>query len=116
MQIVHNDEELLTYLTTAVEVDADQPVLIDHYIIGQECEIDAICDGTDVYIPGIMEHIEKTGVHSGDSISVYPSYSISEHAKELIKDYTIKLGLAVGIVGLFNIQFIVDENDDVYII
>ena len=116
MQIVHNDEELLTYLTTAVEVDVDQPVLIDHYIIGQECEIDAICDGTDVYIPGIMEHIEKTGVHSGDSISVYPSYSISEHAKELIKDYTIKLGLAVGIVGLFNIQFIVDKNDDVYII
>lgn len=116
MQIVTCDEELSQYLTNAVEVDEDQPVLIDKYVSGQEVEIDAICDGKDVYIPGIMEHIEKTGVHSGDSISVYPSYSISDHAKELIKDYTIRLGLAVGIVGLFNIQFIVDQNDDVYII
>lgn len=78
--------------------------------------MDAICDGDDVYIPGIMEHIERTGVHSGDSISVYPSYSLSEHAKALIQDYTVRLGKAVGIVGLFNIQFIVDSHDDVYII
>ena len=116
MQIVTNDDELQQYLTSAVEVDEDQPVLIDKYVLGQECEIDAICDGEDVYIPGIMEHIERTGVHSGDSISVYPTYSISEHAKELIKNYTIALGKAVGIVGLFNIQFIVDDNDQVFII
>ena len=116
MQIVTNDEELNKYLTSAVEVDEAQPVLIDKYVLGQEVEIDAICDGKDVYIPGIMEHIEKTGVHSGDSISVYPSYSISDHAKGLIEEYTVKLGLAVGIIGLFNIQFIVDKNDDVYII
>lgn len=116
MQIVTNDEELNLYLNEAVEINEDQPVLIDKYISGQEAEIDAICDGKDVYIPGIMEHIEKTGVHSGDSISVYPTYSLSDHAKVMIEEYTIKLGLAVGIVGLFNIQFIVDKNDDVYII
>ena len=101
MRIVANEAQLRNYLKTAVEIDEDKPVLVDKYISGKECEVDAVCDGTDVFIPGIMEHIEKTGVHSGDSISVYPSYSISEHAKELIKDYTIKLGLAVGIVGLF---------------
>lgn len=116
MQIVTNDEELKQYLTSAVAINTEEPVLIDKYVLGQECEIDAICDGEDVYIPGIMEHIERTGVHSGDSISVYPSYSLSDHAKALIKDYTVSLGKAVGIVGLFNIQFIVDSNDDVYII
>ncbi len=116
MQIVTSDEDLMKYLTTAVEIDEKQPVLIDKYIVGQEVEVDAICDGVDVFIPGIMEHIEKTGVHSGDSISVYPTYSISKRAKEKIKEYTTKLGLEIGIIGLFNIQFIVDENENVFII
>lgn len=116
MQIVHHDEELVEYLTTAVKIDQDQPVLVDKYIKGIEVEIDAICDGEDVFIPGIMQLVEATGVHSGDSMSVYPSYSLSEKVKETIKEYTIKLGLAIGIRGLFNIQFIVDNKEDVYVI
>ncbi|MBQ8043272.1 MAG: ATP-grasp domain-containing protein, partial [Clostridia bacterium] len=90
--------------------------LVDKYIIGKELEVDAVCDGRDVFIPGIMEHVEKTGIHSGDSISVYPTFSVSEAAKEKILEYTVKLGLGIGIVGLYNIQFIVDKNDDVYVI
>ncbi|MDO4500925.1 MAG: carbamoyl-phosphate synthase large subunit [Erysipelotrichaceae bacterium] len=116
MQIVNKDEELVEYLTNAVKIDKDQPVLVDKYICGKEVEIDAICDGEDVFIPGIMQLVEATGVHSGDSMSVYPPYSLSEKVKETIKDYTIKLGLAIGIKGLFNIQFIVDDKDDVYVI
>lgn len=116
MQIVKDDEGLRKYLRTAVKVDEDKPVLVDKYIIGKELEIDAICDGKDVFIQGIMEHVEETGIHSGDSISIYPAYSISEEVKNKIVDYTIRLGLGIGIKGLFNIQFIVDEKDDVYII
>ncbi len=116
MQIVANEDQLRHYLKTAVEVDEDKPVLVDKYIIGKEVEIDAICDGTDVFVPGIMELVERTGVHSGDSISVYPAFSISDKVKETILDYAQKLGLGIGIVGLYNIQFIVDKNDDVYII
>ena len=116
MEIVANEEMLRHYLKTAVEVDEDRPVLVDKYIVGKEVEVDAICDGTDVFLPGIMELVERTGVHSGDSTSVYPPYSISEKVKETITDYTTKLGLGVGIVGLFNIQFIVDKQDNVYII
>ena len=116
MQIVQSDDDLKKYLQTAVLVDEDQPVLVDKYIIGKELETDAICDGTDVFIPGIMEHIEETGVHSGDSISVYPAYTVSNAVKNTIRDYTIKLGLGIGIKGLFNIQFIVDEFDNVYVI
>ncbi|MDO4197948.1 MAG: carbamoyl-phosphate synthase large subunit [Erysipelotrichaceae bacterium] len=116
MQIVHNDESLVEYLTSAVKIDVDQPVLVDKYIHGIEVEVDAICDGKDVFIPGIMQLVEATGVHSGDSMSVYPPYSLSDKVKETIKDYTVKLGLNIGIVGLFNIQFIVDENDFVYVI
>ncbi|MBE6886819.1 MAG: carbamoyl-phosphate synthase large subunit [Ruminococcaceae bacterium] len=116
MQIVNSDDDLKKYLQTAVLVDEDQPVLVDKYIIGKELETDAICDGVDVFIPGIMEHIEETGVHSGDSISVYPAYSVSPKVKKTIEEYTIKLGLGIGIKGLFNIQFIVDENDNVYVI
>ena len=93
-----------------------KPVLVDHYIRGKEVEIDGICDGQDVFVPGIMELVERTGVHSGDSISVYPSYSISDHVKEVILDYTRRLGLGIGIRGLFNIQFIVDQEENVYII
>ena len=116
MQIVNSDDDLKKYLQTAVLVDEDQPVLVDKYIVGKELETDAICDGVDVFIPGIMEHIEETGVHSGDSISVYPAYSVSPQVKKTIEEYTIKLGLGIGIKGLFNIQFIVDENDNVYVI
>ncbi len=116
MQIVAKEEALRNYLKTAVEIDEDKPVLVDKYIRGKELEVDAICDGNRVFVPGIMELVERTGVHSGDSISIYPTYSISQKVKETILDYTKKLGLGIGIVGLFNIQFIVDENENVYII
>lgn len=116
MQIVSNEESLRHYLQSAVEVNVDQPVLVDKYIMGRELEVDAICDGKDVFIPGIMEHVEKTGIHSGDSISVYPTFSVSQTVKDRIIDYTIRLGLEIGIIGLYNIQFIADEKDDVYVI
>ena len=116
MQIVANEDQLRHYLRTAVEIDEDKPVLVDKYIQGREVEIDAICDGRDVFVPGIMELVERTGVHSGDSISVYPSFSISNKVKGIILQYAKKLGLGIGIVGLFNIQFIVDKDDNVFII
>ena len=116
MQLVGNEEQLRNYLKTAVEIDEDKPVLVDHYIQGKEVEVDAICDGRDVFVAGIMELVERTGVHSGDSISVYPAFSISDKVKGKILTYSKALGLGIGIVGLFNIQFIVDDNDDVYII
>ncbi len=116
MQIVGNEEQLRHYLRTAVEIDADKPVLVDKYIIGKEVEIDAVCDGRDVFVAGIMELVERTGIHSGDSISVYPSFSISSKVKGKILTYAKKLGLGIGIVGLYNIQFIVDQNEDVYVI
>ena len=116
MQIVSNEEMLRHYLKTAVEVDADKPVLVDRYIVGKEVEVDAVCDGTDVFVPGIMELVERTGVHSGDSISVYPTFSISGKVRQTILEYTKKLGLGIGIRGLYNIQFIVDRNEDVYVI
>ena len=116
MQIVAGEEQLRHYLKTAVEIDSDKPVLVDKYVAGKEVEIDAICDGKDVFIPGIMELVERTGVHSGDSISVYPSFSISRKVKETIIRYAKELGINIGIRGLYNIQFIVDKNEDVYII
>ncbi len=116
MQIVAKEEHLRQYLKTAVEIDKNRPVLVDHYIRGKEVEVDAVCDGRKVFVPGIMELVERTGIHSGDSISVYPSFSISESVKNKVLAYTEKLGPAIGIVGLFNIQFIVDEKDEVYII
>lgn len=116
MQIVGNEEQLKQYLKTAVEIDVDKPVLVDKYIQGREVEVDAICDGRNVFVPGIMELVERTGVHSGDSISVYPSFSISDKVKGIILQYTKKLGLGIGIVGLYNIQFIVDHEDNVFII
>ncbi len=116
MQIVANEEQLRHYLKTAVEIDEDKPVLVDKYIQGKEVEVDAICDGRDVFVPGIMELVERTGVHSGDSISVYPTFSISDKVKGIILQYAKKLGLGIGIIGLYNIQFIVDENDNVFII
>ena len=116
MQIVADEEQLRQYLKTAVEIDEDKPVLVDKYIVGKEVEVDAICDGRDVFVPGIMELVERTGIHSGDSISVYPPFSISDKVKGVILQYAKKLGFGLGIVGLFNIQFIVDRRDRVYII
>ncbi|MBQ8321077.1 MAG: carbamoyl-phosphate synthase large subunit [Clostridia bacterium] len=116
MQIVANENQLRHYLKTAVEIDEDKPVLVDKYISGKEVEVDAICDGQDVFVPGIMELVERTGIHSGDSISVYPTFSISDKVKGTILQYAKKLGLGIGIVGLYNIQFIVDDKEDVYII
>lgn len=116
MQIVANEEGLRSYLATAVEISNKQPVLVDKYVSGKELEVDAVCDGKDVFIPGIMEHVERTGVHSGDSISVYPTFSIGEKAKKTIVDYTVRLGLGIGIIGLYNIQFIVDKEENVYVI
>ena len=116
MQIVAKEEHLRHYLKTAVEIDVDKPVLVDKYICGKEVEVDAICDGKAVFVPGIMELVERTGIHSGDSISVYPAYSISDKVKKTILEYTEKLGLGIGIIGLFNIQFIVDADENVFII
>ncbi|MBP3653199.1 MAG: carbamoyl-phosphate synthase large subunit, partial [Clostridia bacterium] len=116
MEIVANEKAIRHYLENAVAVDADKPVLVDKYHIGKEVEVDAICDGKQVFIPGIMELVERTGVHSGDSTSIYPPISISQKVRDTIADYTTKLGLGIGIVGLFNIQFIVDKNDNVFII
>ncbi len=116
MEIVANEEMLRRYLKRAFDVDAEKPVLVDKYISGKEVEIDAICDGRDVFVPGIMELVERTGVHSGDSISVYPPFSISDKVKGTILTYAKKLGLGIGIIGLYNIQFIVDSNENVYII
>ena len=116
MEIVANEEMLRHYLQSAVEVNEDQPVLVDKYVVGKEVEVDAICDGKKVFLPGIMELVERTGVHSGDSTSVYPPFSISQKVKDTILDYTTRLGLGIGIVGLFNIQFIVDKEENVFII
>ncbi|MBO4594802.1 MAG: carbamoyl-phosphate synthase large subunit [Clostridia bacterium] len=116
MQIVGDERSLCHYLKTAVEIDEDKPVLVDKYIVGKEVEIDAVCDGVDVFVPGIMELVERTGIHSGDSISVYPAFSISDKVKGTILTYAKKLGLGVGIKGLYNVQFIVDRNEKVYII
>ena len=116
MQIVAKESDLRGYLKTAEPIDESRPVLVDHYIRGKEVEVDAVCDGERVFVPGIMELVERTGVHSGDSISVYPPYSLSAGVKKTILDYTERLGLGIGIRGLFNIQFIVDERENVYII
>ena len=116
MEIVAREEKLAQYLQNAFAVDADKPVLIDKYVVGKEIEVDAICDGEQVYLPGIMELVERTGVHSGDSISVYPPFSLSRQVKDTVAEYTTRLGLGIGIRGLFNIQFIVDPQDRVYVI
>ena len=116
MQIVAKEKALRSYLETAVSIGEDKPVLVDKYVRGKEVEVDAVCDGKDVFVPGIMEQVERTGVHSGDSISIYPPVSISQKVRETVLEYTKRLGLGIGIIGLFNIQFIVDENDDVFVI
>lgn len=117
MEIVHNDDDLRVYMATAVkEISHDAPILVDKYIVGKECEIDAIADGEHVFIPGIMEHIERAGVHSGDSISVYPAPTLSAKVKETIADYAIRIGKGFHFIGLYNIQFIVDREENVYVL
>lgn len=116
MHIVYDEKTLIQKVKEAILYDSEHPILIDKYISGQECEVDAICDGEDVFIPGIMEHIERTGVHSGDSMSVYPPYSLSEEIKQTIVSHTTKIGLKLQMIGLYNIQFIVDAANQVYII
>ena len=116
MQIISGEEQLRLYFETSVQMNEETPVLVDHYIRGKEVEIDGICDGRDVFVPGIMELVERTGIHSGDSISVYPTFGISEKVKHTILSYAKKLALGIGIIGLFNVQFIVDENSEVSII
>ena len=116
MHIVYNEKDLKNKVAEAVAFDNEHPVLVDKYVSGQECEVDAVCDGKDVFIPGIMEHIERTGVHSGDSMSVYPPYSLSQEVKDIIVEYTKKIGVKLQMIGLYNIQFIVDKDNKVYVI
>lgn len=117
MEIVHNDDELCIYMATAVkEISHDAPILVDKYVLGKELEIDAIADGENVYIPGVMEHIERAGIHSGDSISVYPTQIVSQEAKNTIIDYATRIGKGFHFVGLYNIQFIVDKSNKVYVL
>ncbi len=115
MEIAYNDKDITVYMEIINRSVQEHPILVDKYVVGKEVEVDAVCDGHDILIPGIMEHIERTGVHSGDSISVYPTQTISEKDKETIIDYTEKLAKALNVVGLINIQFIV-APDGVYII
>ena len=107
MEIVQNASELVKYLTVATEVGLDKRVLVDHYMEGKECEVDAICDGEQVLIPGIMEHIERAGVHSGDSMAIYPGLNLTEDEVDTLVDYTTRIGLAMGVRGLMNIQFVI---------
>ena len=115
MKIAFNDEEIEEFIGIINRIAQDHPILVDKYLQGKEIEVDAVCDGTDILIPGIMEHIERTGVHSGDSISVYPAPTISDKVKETIVEYTKRLAQALHVVGLINIQFIA-MNEEVYVI
>lgn len=115
MEIVENEADLRSYMRTAVKASPDHPVLVDSYIVGRECEVDAISDGKDVLIPGIMEHIERAGVHSGDSMAVYPPQGLSEKVKETITDYTKRLALGLNCIGMMNIQFVI-KDETVYVI
>jgi carbamoyl-phosphate synthase large subunit len=110
MEIVYSDNEILKYMESAVQVSPKHPVLVDKYIRGKEVEVDAIGDGKDIFIPGIMEHIERAGVHSGDSIAVYPPQTLSKKEIDTIVDYTLRIGRALKICGLINIQFVVGEE------
>jgi carbamoyl-phosphate synthase large subunit len=116
MEIVYNENTLLEYMNIAVDLSTKHPILIDKYITGKEVEVDGICDGKEVLIPGIMEHIERAGVHSGDSIAVYPPKTLDDATKDAIVDYTTKLAKALKVVGLFNIQFVIDQYEKVYVI
>lgn len=115
MEIVENQSDLEDYMAHAVKASPEHPVLVDRYLIGKECEVDAICDGKTVLIPGIMEHIERAGVHSGDSMAVYPPQTFSEELKATIEDYTRRLALGMNCIGMMNIQFVI-HNNEVFVI
>ena len=112
MEIVQNASELVHYMNQAIELDSRHPVLIDKYLEGKEVEVDATCDGERVLIPGIMEHIERAGVHSGDSIAVYPGLNLTDEEVDTIVDYSIQIGLALNVIGLMNIQYVIMAKDD----
>ncbi len=116
MEVVYNDTELTEYMTMAAQVSPDKPVLIDKYIFGREIELDAVSDGKDVLVVGVMEHIERAGVHSGDSFAVYPPQHLSKETKDTIVDFGIRIGRELKIKGLFNIQFVMDEAQNVYVL
>ena len=116
MEIVYNNKELEEYMTYAVDISPKHPVLIDKYLIGKEVETDGICDGKDALIVGIMEHIERAGVHSGDSMAVYPAQTLDPDTKQTITDYAVRIGLELGIKGLYNIQFVVDTSGDIFVL
>lgn len=115
MEIVENEDDLRSYMRTAVKASPEHPVLVDSYIVGRECEVDAISDGKDVLIPGIMEHIERAGVHSGDSMAVYPPQTLSKEIQETIADYTKRLAIGLNCIGMMNIQFVI-KDETVYVI
>ncbi|HEK9980938.1 TPA: carbamoyl-phosphate synthase large subunit [Streptococcus equi subsp. zooepidemicus] len=115
MEIVENEDDLLSYMKTAIKASSEHPVLIDSYILGKECEVDAISDGQSVLIPGIMEHIERAGVHSGDSMAVYPPQHLSKQVQDKIVDYTKRLAIGLNCIGMMNIQFVI-QNEQVYVI
>ncbi|MCZ3393430.1 ATP-grasp domain-containing protein, partial [Enterococcus faecium] len=115
MEIVHAKEELENYMKNAVKVSHNHPVLVDQYLVGKECEVDVISDGENVVIPGIMEHIERSGVHSGDSMTVYPAQTLSQKVQDEIVEVSIKLAQSLECIGLMNIQFVV-HNDEAYVI
>ena len=116
MQIAINDNDIDQFIGIINRIAQDHPILVDKYLQGKEIEVDAVCDGTDILIPGIMEHIERAGIHSGDSISVYPAQSLTEGAKAKIAEYTRRLAKSLHVIGMINIQFIVCGEDDVYVI
>ena len=111
MQIAINDKDIIEYIGIINRYTQEHPILVDKYIVGKEIEVDAVCDGKDILIPGIMEHIERAGIHSGDSISVYPAQTISDKAKATIEEYTKRLAQALHVLGMINIQFIVSNED-----
>lgn len=115
MEIVENENDLRSYMRTAVKASPDHPVLVDSYLVGSECEVDAISDGKDVLIPGIMEHIERAGVHSGDSMAVYPPQTLSKEVQATIADYTKRLAIGLNCIGMMNIQFVI-KDETVYVI
>lgn len=112
MEIVHEVKELIKYMGAAIELDTKHPILIDKYLEGKECEVDAVADGETVFVPGIMEHIERAGVHSGDSMAVYPGLNLTETEVDTIVDYTVRIGLGLKACGLINIQFVIMPNGD----
>lgn len=116
MEIIYQDEEMADYMARNHQHSGHAPVLIDQYVVGMEAEVDGICDGQDVLIPGILQHIERAGVHSGDSMAVYPPFSLTEEVKSTIADYTERIGRGLGIVGLYNIQFVIDKSNRVFVL